>query len=505
MAKSKEKAIKARRKEREYVDQPGEVEIPHDPVNEQVVICAAVIDEDTRNELVIKLSAEHFIAPEHKVIWEALCELVRRKLAYDPATIQELSGGTVDTEYIESLVSMRPELPDNLDFHVDRILWGHARVTVAVGPTREFLLALKDPTSDPERVKALSRQIPMALDGYEDRRYLLDPDALRHRQIADIRERMKGRGSFPYGIKGFDADQETGIIRLIPGSFPGGITTITGVSGSGKTTTAARIALGIIAPKENRRKVLYGAWEVESGMTLEIMSCMSLASEGNNEFSRSRLLTGKITEDELSILEQRMEVIGRHVQFLANPFRRQKTGKERPSNERNLDIVQGYIADSGCEVFIADLWKRCLADTDPKEEELALWRQQAMVEEMKVHAILCQQQKLKEVEATRDKRPRRDTIIGSSAWVDVSDTIIGVHRPALWKNVSDTTIELLILKQRFGKWPIAIECDWDGDKGLIMNGREIPFERAPDNDTDDAFAAPKKDKGDWKGKGKRSA
>jgi len=170
-----------------------------------------------------------------------------------------------------------------------------------------------------------------------------------------------------------------------------------------------------------------------------------------------------------------MERIAERIAFLAMPFRR-KSG-EKPNNDRNLDILHGYIADSGCEVFIADLWKRLLRDASPEAEEDALIRQQSMAEETRTHGILLQQQRLKDVEQREDKRPTREGIKGSGAWIEVPDTIIGVHRPALWKRMDDNKLEGIVLKQRYGKWPLAVEFDWDAERGSITGGRPIDYDR----------------------------
>ena len=87
---------------------------------------------------------------------------------------------------------------------------------------------------------------------------------------------------------------------------------------------------------------------------------------------------------------------------------------------------------------------------------------------------MCEQ-RIKEIENRSDKRPTRSTILGSGAWVDIADTILGVHRPALWKSIEDNTVEIDILKQRFGKWPLAVEFDWDGDRCTFLNGRSIEY------------------------------
>jgi replicative DNA helicase len=184
---------------------------------------------------------------------------------------------------------------------------------------------------------------------------------------------------------------------------------------------------------------------------------------------------GRLEEQDLVDLETRMESISEWVVFMDNPFWR--VVEDRSSNMHNLDVVHRYIADSGCEVAIFDLWDRCLVSEKPEEELNALKRQQAMLRETNVHGILLAQQRLKDIEARADKRPTREGIKGTSAYVDVSDTIIGVHRPGLFKDIgSDNRLEGLILKQRRGPWPIAVEFEFDPEFGSIRNGRSIRYE-----------------------------
>jgi hypothetical protein len=140
------------------------------------------------------------------------------------------------------------------------------------------------------------------------------------------------------------------------------------------------------------------------------------------------------------------------------------------------------------------LWKRCLRQTKPEEEEDALLRQQSIAKETNVHCILVQQQRMKDVELRDDKRPTREGIKGTGAWVEVPDTILGTHRPALWKRVDDDKFEVVVLKQRWGVWPLAIEFDWNGEYGMITNGRVVPYDPpgTTSNEADDWFTAESK-------------
>ena len=450
----------------------------NDPIGEQQVLAALLADEALRKEFVARHPADVMLVPEHAAVVAVLKEAVRRGLAADPATLARLSGNAVDSAYLAELMRARPDAPDRktFDYWVEQLLWDKRRHTVLTGPLSSLLESL-DKNEPAERVRGLARAVSTSFEGVGGREHMLDPEELVRAQVEDVRRRIGGSAVYPFGLKGLDYYdvEKPSERRMIPGTAPGLITVLTGLPGSGKSTTAARFVLGLARLK---RKILYAAWEMTGGVTLELLACLSL------EWSRSLLIQGKsqslglthpMTEEEVTQLRDRMAALSKYVRFLANPFRK-RIGDKQKSNDRNLDVVQGYIADSGCEVFVADLWKRCLAVASPEDEEEALYRQQAIAEEQQVHCILVQQQRLKDIEARPDKRPTREGVKGSGAWVEVADNMIGVHRPALWKPVTDDVLELDILKQRYGKWPLAIEFEWDPDRGSIKGGRHVEYD-----------------------------
>ncbi len=490
----------------QQVEEGSKVSLPYDTANESALVAAAYVDPKIRTTLLMRLVPDHFQQREHRDLWVAFQEAERRKLVLDLSLVEQLGSPELKS-YLAELAELRPEPPANLAYHIQNVLWDHARVAAVRGPIPAFIEALRDPKSEPERVRSLARSIGQSFDGYEDRKYLFDADTIVRDQMKEIEARVAGRACFPYGVAGLDFYNEVEFQapdapvlkkrRMLPGAAPGQLTVVTGVSGGGKTTFTAHLVLGTAFPgwKTNDfatpgRTVLYGAWEMRGGMTLELLACISLG------WSRSELVSGDAgpitTPEGREAIHARMGLIARRVRFLANPFRRR--GGEKGSNERNLDIVQGYIADSGAEVFVGDLWKRCLCRTEPDEEEEALIRQQAMVEELGVHAILLQQQRLKDIENRPDKRPTREGIKGTGAWVEVADTIIGVHRPALFKRMDDSTLEVFVLKQRYGRWPLGIEFGWEPDSGMISGGKAIEYDRPGEQNEVDRAAGGLADK-----------
>lgn len=438
-----------------------------DIVNELVVIAAACVDHEARRRLVSQCHPDGWFGAGHPEIWAVICELERRGLAYDPATVRQLSGGKVDTDYLDGLIRDRPQAPPNLGHHVDVLRWDHSRVEAIRGPVSAFLEALRDPTADPERVRGLARSASASFEGTGTLRYLRDPSALAASQMAEIRRRRAGQARYPYGIEGLDDYLDgplEGQPRLVPGAKPGQVTVITGVSGSGKTTLTARIGL---AQERLGRKVLYGAWEQGSGNTLELLAGMNLS------VPRTRLVTGQISDQEDGALEEEMLRLGDRVRFFELPFDRKRS--EKRTNQKALDTVQEYVEAwaRGGGVVVLDLFRRTLAETDPDDEEQALYRLQAMAQETDAHFLLVHQQRLKDLENREDKSPTREGMKGSGAWIEMPDTILGTHREFLFKAVPDDTMRVPVLKQRYGVWPLTIDLDWVAELGLVSGGRTV--------------------------------
>lgn len=446
------------------------VKVPHDVVNEIVMIAAVVVDQEAATRYLPTISPDSFYGDGHAAIWTVLQRLRKQNLTYDPATVRQMTGGSVNTDVIDAYVTERPVVPPNLRYHAECIAWDRARVEAVRGPVSEFLEAIRDPLSEPSKVRALARAIGTSFDGLGDRRYLRDPAGLIREHRVELEERRAGRAVYPYGLSGFDHfgpnDPQPGEFRLVPGAAPGKVTIVTGISGSAKSTTTARIAL---EQARMGRRVLYGAWEQQSAMTLEILAIMSLG------WSRSDLIAGKIDAAEQEALLTEMERLSEWIRFLDLPYGR--TAGERKSNAANLDMLQQYISDAQPDIFIADLFKRVLVETEPDAEEQALYRIQAIAQETRTHTMLVQQLRLKDVENRADQRPTRESIKGSSAWIDIADTIIGWYRPALHKTCPDDTIQGIILKQRYGVWPLAVEFDWDAEFATLENGRSVPYDR----------------------------
>lgn len=128
-----------------------------------------------------------------------------------------------------------------------------------------------------------------------------------------------------------------------------------------------------------------------------------------------------------------------------------------------------------------------------------------MLDEMGVHGIFVHQQRHKDM-ARADRKPTGEGLKGSGAYLETADNVIGVHRAAMWKQVDDDTLELIILKKRYGKGAEAIEFDWNPDTGSLRGGRSksFDFEESTASSTGTYFTAPNSfAASQGRGKGKR--
>lgn len=440
--------------------------VKHDTFNEQVLIAAALTaPAKTRSRLLRRVRPELMIGDGHEEIWRAIRKADERNLEPTPAMIRRIGGKVVKLDYLKQLIQLHPDSPPNLGHHVATLEWDASRVRAVEGPLSSLMTALEDAKTSPERIRALARQVSTAFDGAgSGRHFMHKPEQLIRETLAEVDARREGIAVFPYGVPGMDKDED-GEWRSPPGAAPGKVTLLTGLSGAGKSTLAAITVLGLVRQK---RRVLYGAWEMTSPSTLELLAAIDAG------VSRYRLLSGKITDEERDRLEKAMRSISAYVRFWKFPWGRGRADRPR-DNDEAADVMHGYMADSGAEVVVMDLLRRTFVDRSVDGEEWMLERLQTIGQEAMIHQVWVHQQRLKDIEQRADRRPTRDGIKGTSQWVDVPDTIFGVHLPSMFKAIPNDTFEIDWLKLRFGKWPIAVEYDWNPDLGRLMNPREIGY------------------------------
>lgn len=444
-------------------EQKQREQLIYDPRNERVVIGAAIADAEKRKSLSRAIAADEFLVPNHAGIWRAMRVLVDQNLTYDGELFRRLvadEGLTIDDAYLTGLEA-EACVPDNLDWHLTTLRWDATKARVMQGALPELLKSLKDTKASADLVATNARAVLRSLEGGQGRKYMRRKIELRDQYYADVQARTIAGNFYPFGYDALDA-------HLVEGSAPGKTCVVAGLSGSGKSTFCADWAIRLA---KMDRRVLYCAYEMGAISTLDIM----VSSITNIEIVR--VVQGKLSDDELVRVRKAVSWITSKITFMENAFFSEELRRGKRSNDRNLDLFESYIAESGCDVIICDLWERVLADLSYDAVTMALYRQQQMFQEYNVFGVIVHQLRGKDVEKRPDKRPTREAIKGTGAFVEVADLIFGIHREAQFKNVPDTEIETLCLKQRKGEanWSVAFE--WSGARSRVGgHGRDVSFD-----------------------------
>lgn len=443
----------------------------YDAANEALVLRAAIAlaldpEETARaafRALVHSLADDEFLVPANCAIWRVLRQLSQRGLEYTPETVRQLlthETAPVSEEYIVELESTST-VAQNLDWHVQTLRWDATRARVLRNALPGLVADLKDPRVTVEHAVGSARSVLRALEGGSGRRFVRRPEEMASAYSAALQKR-KERGAV-WGC-GFDSVDHL----LSEGFQPGNTAVIAGLSGSGKSTFAAKLALNFV---RLGRKPFVCAWEMGGESIIDVMVAQLTG------IALDVLVKGIWTDDEEKRIEKANRYINSKILFMENAFFGQvaEEKKRGRTNDRNLDILEGYIAESGCDEIIMDLWDRILADQSPDAVTDALYRQQHMHREYNVHGTLLVQLRLKDVEKRADKRPTRESIKGVGTFVEVPDLILGIHRDAQFKDVPDNTLEAICLKQRKGRANWAVRFSFDGEVCQISGGEQVPY------------------------------
>lgn len=450
-----------------------ELKFKPDTTNEIVVMAAVVLDEKARKKY-ITLPPDYFFGPDHEEMWIALQELFRRGLDYSMEAVRTIAGEKFKAEELDKYVKIYEEKPPtNVKHHVDMLRWDKKRNDAMRGVVPLFLDAIRNNATDPGRIKSLAKQISDCFTGGGDLQYLRDMESVVKEHSSELKARREGRAVYRYGIDALDFYTEDhpdwevkkGDPRMVPGTAPGTTSTIVGVSGMGKSTVTVSLVLKMAAAK---RRIVLAAWEPTSGRMMETMAAVSLG------WSLSDLRAGRYSEEEQELLEQEALKLKQNIQFMELPFDNKRSEKFERLNDKNMEVIDQYIAESGCDVFVADVFAYALAERRPDDESRAIKMVNAIGKKRRCHMMLLHHMNLKELEKRADKRPTRDAVMGTSGWVNDVDDLIAIHWPGMFGG-NLNKIEFHLLKQRYGRWGHAVECDYDPIYGEIKNGKTIIF------------------------------
>lgn len=443
-------------------------ELVYDATNEIIVIGATKGNAHWRKTLVHQLATDEFLVPGHAPIWQALRRACDEGLEPTVEVMRRLisdAGG--DDKAVEHYQAIEAKIPENLDWHIKTMRWDATRARSMTGVVPELIKSIKDATAVQGDVLSQARSLVRALEG-SGRRHMGRPAETYRSYQAELAARRANRNVYPLGHEAFDKN-------LTEGFMPRRTTVTAGLPGSGKSTTW--IAIAIMLAKLGRRP-MYCAWEMDTESLLDV-GCSHMTG-----VPLVKIVQGTLDDDEAQRVDRASRWILSRIKFMGNPFHDEAKKGKKPSNERNLDLLEGYLAEAACDVVVYDLWERMLPWRKPEDVTGALYRMQNIHDEYNLHGVIVQQLTLKDVEKRADKRPTREAIKGTGAYVEVADLIFGIHREAQFKNVEDSGIETICLKQRKGKPNWSVRWEWRGESCFVGNPKEVSYDPGLENQAD---------------------
>lgn len=458
-----------------------DLKVKIDVISEIAMMRSCCKDERVRKKYAPIVPPDYFLGPGHADIWGGVVELNRRGLDYSRDVMQGIIGeelaATLDG-YV-SRAGAEVESDRNLVQHVASLKWDKARADVAGVLLPEFYEALRDPTTDPANLQLLADKVAKALR-VRDLRHLRGVDSVMTEMERELRGRLEGTSIVRLGIHDLDfygpddyvvrngvsvclgmdenGNRDNPYPRIVPGMAPGMNTVITGESGSGKTVLTANVIIGLVMQE---KRVLWGAWEQRPKYSLELIT------EIMTGISRGDMWAGMFGEEEIEELKYRGKHLRDFLMFFDSPFGRDaiKTKYRGEMNERNLNTVHEYVSTSGCNVAILDVFRDALEESRPEDEIRALKRIQGIAIETNSHIAMVQHINIKQAEGGK---PKRGNVMGTGDWINKADNAF-----AVWADREKHKLEVHILKQRHGRWPLAVELDCDFEFSRIGKGRSI--------------------------------
>ncbi len=225
-------AITQRKNQQRHEQEKQErtLRVPHDSVNEFVLLAAVVVDKKIRDEYLQATPADMFYGTGHAALWRTLQELDRKGLKYDPLTMRQIGGHELAVDHLEELIKMRPVAPPNIKHHIEMLHWDHARVRTAAGALTRLLEMLKEPKTEGEHLQRAAQQVVDGLTDY--------PRSKRQLGVAGVLDQWRDEGPLVH--------EPTGIATLdeLTGGGPvyGTRWYLVGAPDAGKTALALQLA-----------------------------------------------------------------------------------------------------------------------------------------------------------------------------------------------------------------------------------------------------------------------
>jgi hypothetical protein len=447
--------------------------------NEVAILAAVLKDPESSVATIRRVPAHQFLVAEHQAIWTVYREAVNRNHWMDRnwITRQLQAVGDKHASFFKHLFD-QPAKPESLADLIGTLDWDAKRFHAFENTLPELVSALASAASEPARVQALARRLS---DGLKHRgTEIIGPEQLVRDYQSKLTERAtRDHGVWGIGLPGFDD-------ALGLGFAPGGTSVVAGVSGAGKTSVLLGWAMQFA---KLGRRVAYFALEED------VTALMDTVVSAHTGIDVTKIVQGKLSPEEKRTCVAAARYYSKWITFIDNPFVDMYLSSGSSGKKlRNVDHIQvlaGFVAETGADVVIYDLWERAIVEGDPFSVGKALEITQRLHVVFGVHGIIAAQVNVKDMEKGTNFRAQRGDIKGVSKLVEVAHQIFMVERPGILDDgIEDKTTITTIWKQKVGKWPIRIAWDWEGCYKRVVNPRiETEAVSMMDIDDDDLAAS----------------
>lgn len=424
---------------------------------EAAVIGSILCRPDAYYEVSDLLSGDDFFDQRHRLIWNTIQVMVRRKLAVDTLTLESFlkeSGQLIAAGGALYLAQVSSEIPDTLNITT------YAKIVSDLALRRRLqeaggviaTLANRGGLSSEDVVSQSERAIFTAVS-----RSMVGNTRALSDVLQDAREQIRARSRQP-GLTGvptgfLDLDQMTG------GLQKSDLLVVAGRPGMGKT--GFLISLGLNAAMNGGARV--GIFSLEMSNEQVVQRMIAQVSEVDSQ----RLRTGNLEEDDWKRFEKAIENL-EHVQIFLDD-----TPAISPSQLRTK--CMRLMADHGLDLVIIDYLQLMTGDGryESRNQEVSQISRslKQLARELNIPVIAAAQLS-RAVDARTDHRPVLSDLRESGAIEQDADIVMFVYRDELY-NREDISVrgaaEIIMAKHRNG--PV-------GTVELIFKGNLTKFEDA---------------------------
>jgi replicative DNA helicase len=422
----------------EETTQSSTATIPHNREAEEAVVGAVLINPEAYLDLAQFLQPEDFYIVRHRWIWEAFARLHEKRIPLDFLTISEElenAGQLAEIGGPAFLTALLNQVPTSL--HAEA--YGHMVEAAAI--RRKLLISANQIATlaynEQDSVENVIAEAEKSIFNVSERRLRKDMQTIStvlssyYDRIRDLSKRPEDIFGVPTGFIDLD--------RMLTGLQPSDLVIIAGRPGQGKSGFLLSAAKN--AALLHKKNVAIFSLEMSNEQVVQRL----LAQETG--IDSQRLRNGKLKEDEWSLLNHAVEVLGdTHIYLDDTPA---ITPLSLRTRCRRLHM------EFGLDLIILDYIQLMGGDTrnENRVQEVSYISRslKALARELNV-PVLAAAQLSRAVEQRTDKRPVLSDLRESGSIEQDADIVMFIYRPDQYEKdtAKNNVAEIIVAKHRNG-------------------------------------------------------